>query len=635
MRFSFEIGRAKAAVEPTTQKKGKRMSGNVNLPNPDRVSMQMDSLRQAVENARDVNNPVYADLYNIYKNSMTDSQVRSQYDVAVNKLQASPFKITRNEADDDELTKLFERPWFSKFIQILFDAELWGYTLTEFGQIDENGEFVDCRIFPRWNVYPFNRNIIINADDTSGIPYEGKTKQFFLLEIGETSDIGLLELISREIIWKAFARRDWSELSEKWGKPHLIIKTDAEGDELTARETAARNFGNNAYIITDTDDEVDTLESKASGAGHLIFEKNIRLIDEQIAKLMNGQTGTSEEKAYVGSAEVHERVLNDYHASRLRRYGNYINYQLIPFLIHHGYPLQPGDEIRFTELDPKEGEVNNNPEDPKSDESRKAEARLRKKKLLALSPGEVLEQWLKRFFDDPNAGIDPEIWQLNFEQLLSGLNKAGIKFADSYQYAELASELRSNAATFAAFKNHDEQLNLRDLLVDEKGEPVSWSAFKKAAKPLTEQYNVNWLKTEFKQAEANAQMAVKWAGFEENADLYPNLEYRHSGNPDGRREHMRLDGLVLPINDKRWGRIYPPNGWGCACDVTQTDKPVHEPKAAKGFEPDKGFDNNTGADKKLFSDSNGYQSNVDKTTGKTITKEADKLLKQYLKEDGK
>jgi len=55
---------------------------------------------------------------------------------------------------------------------------------------------------------------------------------------------------------------------------------------------------------------------------------------------MNGQTGTSDEKAFVGSAEVHERILDDWHHSRLRRYANIINYKLIPFLVYHGYPLE-------------------------------------------------------------------------------------------------------------------------------------------------------------------------------------------------------------------------------------------------------------------------------------------------------
>jgi SPP1 gp7 family putative phage head morphogenesis protein len=179
---------------------------------------------------------------------------------------------------------------------------------------------------------------------------------------------------------------------------------------------------------------------------------------------------------------------------------------------------------------------------------------------------------------------------------------------------------------FAAFKNHDEQNALAKLLVDENGEPRQLNDFIKEARPLTEQYNVEWLKTEFSQAKASAQMAVKWEGFKENADLYPNLQYRTVGDTEVRPEHAVLNGLIAPINDPIWNSIYPPNGWGCRCNVTQTDKEVYRPDEAKGFEPDKGFDFNPGKDQKLFSEKTSYT-----VTGKQAT-ELEKQGKELLKE---
>lgn len=35
-----------------------------------------------------------------------------------------------------------------------------------------------------------------------------------------------------------------------------------------------------------------------------------------------------------------------------------------------------------------------------------------------------------------------------------------------------------------------------------------------------------------------------------------------------REEHMKLHGVILPENDPRWNKIYPPNGWACRCLVT-------------------------------------------------------------------
>ena len=236
---------------------------------------------------------------------------------------------------------------------------------------------------------------------------------------------------------------------------------------------------------------------------------------------------------------------------------------------------------------------------------------------------------MKRFFDGQE-GIDEEIWRINFNSLINSIEAAGLSFEASYKYQKLAEQLRVNAASFAAFKNHNEQTKLRDLLVDSDGKPRSWNEFLKEAKPITQEYNRTWLETEYNQAVASSQMAEKWAGFEENADLYPNLEYRAVLDEHTRSEHAALDGIIRPIDDPFWNTNYPPNGWGCRCSVTQTDK---EPTKAKKFKPDNGFNFNPGKDKKLFADSNGYRADLAKTVVSDINKQADSLLKNYLENE--
>ena len=81
--------------------------------------------------------------------------------------------------------------------------------------------------------------------------------------------------------------------------------------------------------------------------------------DDQIAKMMNGQTGTGKNGAWTGTAEVHERVLTEFTKARMRRIQDIINYQLFPFLIAKGYKLG-GYEFKFYGLkDKKENTVDN------------------------------------------------------------------------------------------------------------------------------------------------------------------------------------------------------------------------------------------------------------------------------------
>lgn len=128
-------------------------------------------------------------------------------------------------------------------------------------------------------------------------------------------------------------------------------------------------------------------------------------------------------------------------------------------------------------------------------------------------------------------------------------------------------------------------------------------------------------------------------GFQDNADIYPNLEYRTAGDNEVRPEHAKLDGLVLPIGDDFWKSHTPPLGFGCRCDLVQTDDAANgNNKKYKGYEETtapKGFDFNPGIDQKLFSDSAGYYTSASKADFEKLTKEAGSFIVRTSREFGK
>lgn len=396
---------AVAAADPekaADEKKGSRPSGNVNKAQPERVPMELGTLRQKVEDAKDPNNPSWTDLYRIYENAMTDEEVITQRRIAESKLKAEPFVIRKDGKDSEELAELFNKPWFDRFREFLVYRELFGYRLVEFGQFDEDGQFISCKLFPLLNVYPHNRNIIVNETDTVGIPYSNddpekgelvNSHDLFLIELGDPEEIGLLETISRQVIIKSFATRDWNEHSEKWGQPRIVVKTDAEGNDLNTIAAGAGNFARNGYAIVGLDDEVEKFEASNNGSGYLIYDKNIDKRDMYIAKIINGQYGVGNEKSFVGTAEVAERLLDDFMFARLNDAQNIINYELIPFLIHWGYPLEGASFIypqveqyktaKLKAQDPaKKDELETDPEEQLSNDGKKLEARAKKKSLV-------------------------------------------------------------------------------------------------------------------------------------------------------------------------------------------------------------------------------------------------------------
>lgn len=52
----------------------------------------------------------------------------------------------------------------------------------------------------------------------------------------------------------------------------------------------------------------------------------------------------------------------------------------------------------------------------------------------------------------------------------------------------------------------------------------------------------------------------------------PYWRYVHSGAEHPRKLHLSWNGLVLAATDPAWRVMFPPNGWGCGCDVEALSK---------------------------------------------------------------
>lgn len=199
----------------------------------------------------------------------------------------------------------------------------------------------------------------------------------------------------------------------------------------------------------------------------------------------------------------------------------------------------------------------------------------------------------------------------------TGIDISKISYTDPR--FKLYNNLQSDAARFATFREAQKQRELSAVRTD-------------LDKSRIEKRYAEYLKTEKQGIFANAAAAERWTGFQENADLYPNLEWRTAGDSDVRPEHARLDGLILPINDPFWNSHTPPLGFGCRCEVIQTDEKVNKTEGHENTPAPKGFDFNPGVDQKIFSDSAGYYTSAPRADVGELTKVGVTQLKIRLNE---
>jgi hypothetical protein len=141
------------------------------------------------------------------------------------------------------------------------------------------------------------------------------------------------------VLWKKNALGAWSVFQDAFGTPLVIGKTDSRDAETRlSMENTVKSLSTGLSAVMDTDDNIEFLETTKQDA-HQVFNELIERCNSEISKLILGQTSTTSEKSFVGSAEVHERVLMQYAEMDEYFIEGVLNYQLIPMLNNLGFGL--------------------------------------------------------------------------------------------------------------------------------------------------------------------------------------------------------------------------------------------------------------------------------------------------------
>lgn len=358
----------------------KRYSHKLKRNRQFKVNMQIDAWEKANALAEDQERPRRYLLLSMIRQAMKDPHLISQVNNRLEKFAGEPYAWFDEGTDtiDDELTKLFQRPWFYEYMKLYASTPFYGHNLVEFQEMVPSKsklvqqEFKSIKLFPREHVCPEKGLILIDyiMDDT-GIPFREEPFNTWLMEMGRADDLGLLNSAVREIIYKYYSRSDWSRHSEKFGMPILAMGIGSmDNTEIDKAEEMASNFGNNLYILHDDLEQVKLLEQKNSDA-YKIYLEQLKYSDEQNSKLATGSSSIGDQKSFVGSAKVHDKQFGEISESDLRRATFHVNFDLAEFLQKHGYPLE-GKEYRYLRFMKEEDDAENGKAPKHEEEDEKA-----------------------------------------------------------------------------------------------------------------------------------------------------------------------------------------------------------------------------------------------------------------------
>jgi phage gp29-like protein len=295
----------------------------------------IETYKLAVTRAESLTAPQRSELYKVYKNIEIDGHLTAAVNQRKNLTLSKDFDVKLNGEENEELEYIIKQKWFRDFIDYSLDAIFYGHSLIQFDSVIDNA-FKSVELVPREYVKPEFHIVTNTYADLSGTDYLEAPYNNWCIGVGKPKDLGLYMKAAPLVIWKKNALGAWSEFVEIFGSPIRIGKTDTRDEETRANmESMLRNMGVASYGVFDTDDLIELVESNRSDAFQ-VFDMMIQRCNSEISKLILGQTGTLDEKAYVGSAEVQERVLKNVAYNDEFFIEGVLNYQLVPMMTRLG-----------------------------------------------------------------------------------------------------------------------------------------------------------------------------------------------------------------------------------------------------------------------------------------------------------
>jgi hypothetical protein len=328
---------------------------NFNKPQPEKANIRRtidfeQQLQRVRQDATKYNialtaaeSPMYPNrflLMQLYQQIVLDGQIQSAMLQRKSKILSKPLCVYGPDGEKDEIKSAwFESKWFNDFANLALDSKFWGFSLVQFGPII-NDQYTSVELVPRIYVVPEFSLVRSNtATVTVGKRFDESPYNNWAIGVGDKKDLGLFMYLAPYVIWKKNAMAAWAEFAEVFGSPIRIGKTDVR-DELTRKnmENMLKNMGVASWAVLDLNDNIEMMQASRTDA-YQVFDKMVERCNSEISKIILGQTGTTDEKAYSGSANVHENVMQLIEKQDKLWMQHVINNQLIPMMIRNGFDL--------------------------------------------------------------------------------------------------------------------------------------------------------------------------------------------------------------------------------------------------------------------------------------------------------
>jgi hypothetical protein len=266
--------------------------------------------QSATQQAESLVLPNNTELIRVYKSVEIDLHLFALMQTIRLKVVANNFYIYNADGEINEVaTELFKKKWFRKTAKYIVDSEFYGFSLIQFLDI-KDGIFSDAELVPREYVVQQRQGVKKSlANSTDLVPFDAPEFRNWVIPVGESDNLGLLHKATPLLIKKKEVISAWSESAEIFGMPLRVGRTNITDPVKRANmEDMLENIGSAGWAVIHEDDVVEFVET-AKTDFFQIYKEFIQTVNSELSKGVLLQTGTTDEKAFSGSAGVHENLL--------------------------------------------------------------------------------------------------------------------------------------------------------------------------------------------------------------------------------------------------------------------------------------------------------------------------------------
>lgn len=284
--------------------------------------------------------------------------------LSARKLQVAGLEITVEAASDDandvenaDMVRAFvERDAFESELVDMLDAIGKGFSATEIIWETSESQWNPVALKwrdPRWFRFDDNDGETLLLRDVGGdvalAPYKWIVHQA-KAKSGLPIRGGLARAVCWTFMFKSFTMKDWAIFCEAYGQPLRLGKwgeNASEKDKDVLLEAVA-NIGVDYSAIVPASMTVEFIKADIAGS-HELYEKRCNFLDQQVSKVVLGQTGTTD--AIAGGyavGKVHDSVKADIERSDAKQLRASLNRDfVVPYISLNKGPQKAYPTIRI------------------------------------------------------------------------------------------------------------------------------------------------------------------------------------------------------------------------------------------------------------------------------------------------